>query len=122
MSMGAADHGAPYRVHLVGCPVQIAEEIYRTLIDAGITVLYDDLKESAGVKFADADLIGLPIRITLGNRSLKEGKVEVKVRSNLDEQLSFDLATLVDKVKVLIKRLENQITDSMHLEKWKPEK
>jgi prolyl-tRNA synthetase len=115
---------APYQVHLVSLvkDAEIAEKIYRTLIDAGITVLYDDRKESAGVKFADADLIGLPIRITLGNRSLKEGKVEVKVRSNPDEQLSFDLATLVDKMRVLIKRLENQITDSMHLEEWKPEK
>ncbi|MGI6438331.1 MAG: proline--tRNA ligase [Sphaerochaeta sp.] len=115
---------APYQVHLVSLvkDAEIAEELYRRLTDAGITVLYDDRKESAGVKFADADLIGLPIRITLGNRSLKEGKVEVKVRSNPDEQSSFDLATLVNEIKELIKRLENQITDSMYLEEWQPEK
>ncbi|NLZ77621.1 MAG: proline--tRNA ligase, partial [Spirochaetales bacterium] len=111
---------APWQVHLVSLvkDPEIAEELYRRLTDAGITVLYDDRKESAGVKFADADLIGLPIRITLGNRSLKEGKVEVKIRNDMEEQLSFDLASLVDEVKALIKRLENQITDSMYLEEW----
>lgn len=114
---------APQQVHLVSLvkEAEIAEDIYTKLTQGGITVLYDDRKESAGVKFADADLIGLPIRITLGNRSLKEGKVEVKVRSNLAEQFSFDLESLVDETKQLIKTLEAEVHDSMHIETWQPE-
>jgi len=75
---------APYQVHLVSLvkDVEIAEKIYTDLTAAGIEVLYDDRKESAGVKFADADLIGVPVRITLGNRSLKEGNVEVLASAN----------------------------------------
>ncbi len=114
---------APQQVHLVSLvkEAEIAESIYQQLTAAGITVLFDDRKESAGVKFADADLIGLPIRITLGNRSLKEGNVEVKVRKNLDQQLSFSLDTLVEETKALIKTLEDEINSSMHLEEWQPE-
>jgi prolyl-tRNA synthetase len=57
-----------------------AEEIYGALREAGISVLVDDREERAGVKFNDADLIGCPIRITVGEKSLKEGMVELKSR------------------------------------------
>jgi len=101
---------APYQVHLISLVKDnaIGEKIYKELEDAGIDVLYDDRKESAGVKFADADLIGIPLRLTIGNRSLKEGKVEVKVRGN-DESLSFLVEDLVDEVKNEIKKLEDEI-------------
>ena len=58
-----------------------AEEIYSTLQNAGIPVLFDDRAERAGVKFNDADLIGFPIRITVGEKGLKEGMVEIKQRT-----------------------------------------
>ncbi len=106
---------APYQVHFVSLmkDKEIGEKIYNDLMAAGIEVLFDDRKESAGVKFADADLIGLPIRITLGNKSFKEGKAEVKLRSNLDETLSYSLETLVEDVKNKVKELQDEITNNI---------
>ncbi len=91
---------APYQVHLVSLvkDSEIGDKIYEDLQKAGIEVLYDDRKETAGVKFADADLIGLPLRITIGNRSLKEGKVEVKIRKN-GETTSYLLEDIADEIK-----------------------
>lgn len=112
---------APMQVHLVSLvkDAEIGEQIYNKLSDAGIEVLYDDRKESAGVKFADADLIGLPIRITLGNRSLKEGKVEVKLRRNLEESFSFELASVVEETKALIAKLEAELKTQIVEKEWK---
>jgi prolyl-tRNA synthetase len=58
-----------------------AEEIYRDLRTAGFDVLMDDREERAGVKFKDADLLGIPIRVTVGNALAKEGVVELRLRS-----------------------------------------
>ncbi len=73
---------APYDVHLIALRggEEIAEAVYLALQDEGLTVLYDDRKASPGVKFTDADLIGLPWRVTVGKRSLKQGGAEVKPR------------------------------------------
>ena len=77
---------APYPIHLVVLAGknpqvgQIADDVYRLLCQAGIEPLYDDRLESPGVKFADADLIGLPVRLTVSDRSLKAGGVEFKHR------------------------------------------
>jgi prolyl-tRNA synthetase len=77
---------APYLVEIVpismASPQQVeaAERVYSLLTDAGIEVLLDDRDERPGVKFMDADLIGLPIRLTIGDKSLKDGKVELKSR------------------------------------------
>jgi prolyl-tRNA synthetase len=111
---------APMQVHLVSLvkDVQVAETIYTALTQAGVEVLYDDRKESAGVKFADADLIGLPIRITLGNRSLKEGKVEVKLRSNLEESFSFGVDTVVEETLSLITKLRNDLASQVVENEW----
>jgi prolyl-tRNA synthetase len=79
---------APYLVELIAVNqekenlVQAAEQVYAELAKAGIEVLYDDRTERAGVKFNDADLIGLPIRVTIGDKSLKDGKVELKARAS----------------------------------------
>ena len=102
---------APYQVHFISLikDEEVSEKIYHDLEAAGIEVLYDDRKESAGVKFADADLIGIPVRITLGNRSFKEGKCEVKVRGKDDEVLSFDLDNIADEVKTLIAKLGQRV-------------
>ncbi len=81
---------APYHVHLVslaGNDAAIndaAERVYRALLAANVEVLYDDRAESPGVKFADADLIGLPIRLTVSSRSLQAGGVEMKRRDRED--------------------------------------
>ena len=108
---------APYQVHLVSLvkDTAIAESIYSDLLAKGIEVLYDDRKESAGVKFADADLIGIPIRITLGNRSLKDGKVEVKLRST-GEETSYLISDLAEEIKAEIAKEQAKI-DSAIVEK-----
>jgi prolyl-tRNA synthetase len=76
---------APYQIHLVvlGAGEEIlakADKVYNDLKALGYEVLYDDRDGSAGVKFNDADLIGVPIRLTLSHRTLKENAVEVKLR------------------------------------------
>jgi len=78
---------APFLVHILSVNagekdvVSASEELYRKLDSAGVEVLMDDRDETAGVKFKDADLIGLPKRVTIGSKSLKEGKVEIKDRA-----------------------------------------
>jgi prolyl-tRNA synthetase len=57
-----------------------ADGLYDSLKAAGFEVLYDDREESPGVKFNDADLLGMPVRLTIGPRSLERGGVEVKAR------------------------------------------
>ncbi len=77
---------APYDVHLL--PVNVADEAVRALTaqyrdalrDAGFSVLEDDRDERAGVKFKDADLLGLPVRVTIGDRAVKNGAAEVRDR------------------------------------------
>ncbi len=75
------------------------EELYRALGAKGIDVLYDDRDDRAGVKFKDADLIGLPIRVTLGERALKSGGAEVKVRRTGESRI-VPLAELVAAVRM----------------------
>ena len=89
---------APYQVHLCALfpdnpkVTAAAEKIYKDLTEKGWEVLYDDREESPGVKFKDADLLGLPVRITVSPRTLEKGVAEVKRRTepkpalvNLDE-------------------------------------
>lgn len=111
---------APYQVHFVSLvkDTAVADEIYASLENAGIEVLYDDRKETAGVKFADADLIGLPIRITLGNRSYKEGKVEVKYRST-GEETSYLISDLADEIKKEIAKETDKINSAVVDREWK---
>jgi prolyl-tRNA synthetase len=84
---------APCAVVLVALPgktldvLSIADKLYEELQATGLSVLYDDRDERAGVKFNDADLIGCPIRITLGERNLQNGMVEFKRRSSQESQL-----------------------------------
>jgi prolyl-tRNA synthetase len=95
------DHGltwpvslAPYAVHLVALggrkAPQVSEEaerLYGLLQAAGISVLYDDRDASPGVKFNDADLLGLPLRLTLSPRTLETATAEVKWRDSGDTRL-----------------------------------
>ena len=84
---------APYQVHVIALPSNddavraAADALVADLEHAGIEVLYDDRDESAGVKFADADLIGVPFRATVSKRTLKEDQVELKPRSASEAEL-----------------------------------
>jgi prolyl-tRNA synthetase len=79
---------APYAVHLVALNVdnaavlEAANGLYEQLRQAGVEVLFDDRPESAGVKFNDADLLGLPLRVTLGPRGVKQDEAELKWRAS----------------------------------------
>ena len=79
---------APYDVHIVALPgaESIAEQAAEALAAAGADVLLDDRDMRAGEKFADADLIGCPIRITAGKKSLEDGKVDFRVRATGEEE------------------------------------
>lgn len=94
------DHGiiwpapiAPFHVYLL--PVNVndekvnaaADQLYQDLTAAGLDVLYDDRDERAGVKFNDADLLGIPLRIVIGSKNLKDAKVELKPRREQQAQL-----------------------------------
>ncbi len=73
---------APFQVHLLSLGAdEKAAEVYKTLTADGIEVLYDDRDVSAGEKFADSDLIGIPYRIVVGKRSLESGSAELKSRT-----------------------------------------
>ena len=100
---------APFDIHLLGLNmkkenvVTESEKIYAKLIENGFEVLFDDRNNvQAGFKFSDADLIGLPIQIIVGERGLKEGQVELKIRSN-GERMNVKLDELVTKVEEILK-------------------
>ncbi len=84
---------APFEVYLMHVPGKetdtrtTTEAIYHALRQADVSVLFDDRDERAGVKFNDADLIGCPLRITVGERALKEGMVEWKPRTEKESRL-----------------------------------
>lgn len=87
-------HLTPFQVHLVvllsknsNQPLELAEKIYNELQRARIEVLFDDRKESPGVKFNDADLIGIPLRITIAEKGISQGVVEMKLRHENDKKL-----------------------------------
>jgi len=79
---------APYDVHVVALPgvEQQAEEAARALDEAGAQVLLDDRDARAGEKFADADLVGIPIRVTVGRKTLEDGAVDVRDRETGEER------------------------------------
>jgi prolyl-tRNA synthetase len=60
----------------------ISENLYASLLEKGVDVIVDDRDERAGVKFNDADLIGIPLRVTIGKKALSEQKMEVKIRKS----------------------------------------
>jgi prolyl-tRNA synthetase len=98
---------APHQVHL--CPLNLeksavlptAERIYQELQKEGIEVLFDDRGDSPGVKFNDADLLGIPLRLTLSPRTLQSQSVEAKWRTEREAQL-LPLENLVVQVKKLL--------------------
>ena len=97
---------APYQVHLVCVDVKkeeqvkLSEELYEQLTAAGYEVLYDDRAERAGVKFNDADLIGIPLQVVVGKKAT-EGIVEVKERKTL-EKVDTEVADILAKVEAFL--------------------
>lgn len=100
---------APFDVHVIPVNVKkaeqkdLAEAITNDLQDAGYQVLLDDRNERAGVKFADSDLIGLPIRITVGKKA-EDGIVELKLRKT-GETLEVKQAELINSLHILLDQL-----------------
>jgi prolyl-tRNA synthetase len=82
-----------------------ADELYASLQSAGISVLFDDRAERAGVKFNDADLIGLPLRVTVGEKNLKDGMVELKKRKSIENQL-VPAAEIIQTIQSLLRTLK----------------
>lgn len=114
---------APYQVMLVSLATErtpevtaAADQIYQQLRAAGLEVLYDDRDERAGVKFNDADLLGIPIRLTVGGKGLKNGIVERKVRRT-GEAGELALDGLVAGVQSLIAAEYAVINQSLKLER-----
>jgi prolyl-tRNA synthetase len=96
---------APFHIHLLGLNMKnegvtnACEEIYNKLLTNNYEVLFDDrIDAQAGVKFNDADLLGMPLQITVGDKKLKTNQVEVKIRKT-GERFDVELGKLTSKVK-----------------------
>lgn len=97
---------APFAVHLIAAGndenvLSTGEEIYTNLTNAGIEVLFDDRETSAGEKFNDSDLIGIPLRVVVGKRSLEAGEVEIKERR--------DEKTKMVKIESIVEEIKNYV-------------
>ncbi len=98
---------APYDVHLVALQAdrpqvgEAAGELYQRLQDSGLAVLYDDRDETPGVKFNDADLLGMPLRATVSPRTLEKGSVELKRRTE-SEAAFVPLERAVEELKAAL--------------------
>ena len=105
---------APYQVHIValakgeGPAWEAAEKLYGELQARGVEVLLDDRSENPGVKFNDADLIGIPVRLTVGERSLKKGVIELKVRRE-EERQEVPVEETVERILAEIARLREEL-------------
>lgn len=104
---------SPYDVHLIALRGGEAEadQLYTRLEQAGFEVLFDDRDESPGVKFNDADLIGIPVRLTVSERSLKEGGVEMKLRKQSEKRIvstQLVLSEVVDSIEKLLSEINDE--------------
>jgi len=101
---------APFDVHLIALNMKSekviseAEKIYNDLKAEGFEVLFDDRDAAAGFKFNDADLLGMPVQVIVGEKKLKENKCEVKIRRT-GERVEAELSELVSKTKMLFESL-----------------
>jgi len=104
---------APYQVHLVAIGndatvTQAAEKLVAELEDRGVEVLFDDREERPGVKFKDADLIGIPLRVTVGAKALAAGNVEVKARTEKDPKKA-ELVPVEQAAEILAQRVREAL-------------
>ena len=93
---------APFQIGLINLRVgnnecdQICEKLYEQLSAANVKTLYDDRDERAGIKFSEMDLIGIPLRISVGPRGLQSGNIELKRRGGNAEEISVE--SVLDKI------------------------
>ena len=105
---------APYEVEVMAVnvqhepSVQEADRIMAALEAKGIEVLNDDRDERPGVKFKDADLLGIPLRISIGERSLAKGMIEVKNRAS-DQMTEVSLEEAVEKILSIIDEMKRDL-------------
>jgi prolyl-tRNA synthetase len=109
---------SPYKIHLIVLPWKTgenggegpgkAEKLYDEFTDEHLDCLYDDREESPGIKFNDADLIGNPIRLTVSERSLKNGGVEYKQRDK-SEKMIIPYENIIPAMQEEIKKLESKV-------------
>jgi prolyl-tRNA synthetase len=109
---------SPYKINLISLPwkkslssiaeFDMCESLYERFISENIECLYDDREESPGVKFNDSDLIGIPIRLTISERSIKNGGVEYK-RRNKEEKNIIPYENIIPVMKEEIKLLESEM-------------
>ena len=102
---------APWQIHIHAIRKSdeqvnaLSEEMYDKLQKAGFEVLFDDRDMSAGVQFADADLLGTPIKVVFSPRNLKEGKVEVKTRDKSVAEM-VDVENVFEYVSALVAKMK----------------
>jgi prolyl-tRNA synthetase len=117
VEQGADDAGiswprsiAPFDVHLVGlgkpgsAELELAERLYRELTDGGFDVLYDDRDTSPGEKFVEAELLGCPLRVVAGRRSVESGELEVQLRRGVEKR-----SVPLDSVTESLRRLWSEL-------------
>ena len=98
---------APFEVHLAlvqpadNQQTAMAEKLYAELMASGVEVLLDDRKVSPGVKFAESELLGCPIRATVGKRAVAEGNIEIQVRRSGEEH-KFPVGSAADEIMRLL--------------------
>ena len=109
---------APFTVVLVSLASErtpevssAAEKLYKTLLEAGVDVLFDDRDERPGVKFNDADLLGIPLRLTLGAKSLARGVAELKTRRT-GETRELELESLVPALRDILTEVWEDLSPS----------
>ncbi len=100
---------APYHVHVIAASinnketVMVSNQVYRQLTEAGMEALLDDRPSvSAGFKFKDADLMGMPLQVVVGERGLREKKIEIKIRKT-GERIMLPMEEVVSRIKELLK-------------------
>jgi prolyl-tRNA synthetase len=102
---------APFAVHLVGLGKpgseerELAERAYEALRGGGVDVIFDDRDAGAGEKFADAELLGAPLRLTVGRGAVESGEIEVMLRRGLEKRPGIAAAELVAGVEALCREL-----------------
>ena len=89
---------------------RVAGNIYEQLLGKGIDVLLDDRFMRGGVKFKDADLLGIPVRVTVGQKSLAEGNVEIKLRSE-SESSKIGVEEATTKIIEIVNKLKEKLND-----------
>jgi len=116
---------APYHVYLVGLDSddddvrEATERLYDDLRERGIEVLYDDRKERAGVKFNDADLLGMPVRVTVSRRTVANHSVEIKLRADGATTVHVALVETREYIERELDRMRSELASTLRHEQFR---